>query len=83
MARYTIPNMYSAKQKLYRDWQILQKVVWPLTFLRWMDWQIVCYWSVTLQKLKMGTSLESLQNPMFVTLNVAFRITFLQLLYNK
>ena len=83
MARFTIPYMYSAKQKLYRDWQIAKSCV-PLTFLRrWMDWQIVCYWSVTLQKLKMGTSLESLQNPMFVTLNVALRITFLQLLYNK
>ena len=42
-----------------------------------------CTICVTLQKLKMGTSLESLQNLIFLTLNVAYSITFLQLLFHK
>ena len=104
MVRYTIPNMYSAKQKLYRGIDRFRKkrvathisdvmdrltdCVGQCTICRSILSDLYeatqsCHWSVTLQKLKMGTSLESLQNLIFLTLNVAYRMTFLQLLFHK
>ena len=87
MARFTIPNMYSANRSCIEGLTDFAKSCVATHISEDIDRLTDCVGQsticVTLQKLKMGTSLESLQNLIFLTLNVAYRMTFLQLLFHK
>ena len=82
MARFTIPNMHSANRSCIEGLTDFAKSCVATHISEDIDRLTDCVGQsticVTLQKLKMGTSLESLQNLFFFTLDVAYKMTFLR-----
>ena len=88
MARCTIPNMYSANRSCIEGLTDFAKSCVATHISEDMDRLTDCVGQcticVTLQKLKMGTSLESLQNLIFLTLSKSgLQNDLLQLLFYK